>query len=142
MKFVIATPTAIVLNADNVGYVRAEDSTGAFGIQSGHADFLTALAIGVLIWRDDAGLEHYAAVRGGVLRVREGKSVEVATREAIVGDNLKSLRDDVLAHMSKHAETEQAARLGALGLQQAAIQQIYRYLRPGEQPRFPLGRKP
>ena len=40
--------------------------------------------------------------------------------------------------MTKHAETEQAARLGALGLQQAAIQQIYRYLRPGEQLRDPL----
>jgi F-type H+-transporting ATPase subunit epsilon len=142
MELVIATPTAIVVNADNVHYVRAEDSTGAFGIQSGHADFLTALAISVLTWRDDAGLEHYAAVRGGVLRVRQGRSVEVATREAILGDNLKNLREGVLAHMSKHAETEQAARLGALGLQQAAIQRIYRYLRPGEQSRDPLGRKP
>jgi len=142
MKLVIATPTAIVVKADDVHYIRAEDSTGAFGIQSGHADFLTALAISVLTWRDRAGLEHYAAVRGGVFRVREGESVEVATREAILGDNLKNLREGVLAHMTQHAETEQAARLGALGLQQAAIQQIYRYLRPGEQLRDPMGRKP
>lgn len=142
MKLVITTPTAIVVTADNVRHVRAEDSTGAFGIQPGHADFLTALAISLLIWRDGAGGEHYAAVRGGVLRVREGKSVEIATREAVVGDSLRNLREVVLAQMAKNAETEQAARLGALGLQQAAIQQLYRYLRPGEQPRDPIVRKP
>ncbi|HVA76912.1 MAG TPA: F0F1 ATP synthase subunit epsilon [Candidatus Binataceae bacterium] len=142
MKLVITTPTAIVVSADNVRHVRAEDSTGAFGIQPGHADFLTALAISVLVWRDRSGLEHYAAVRGGVLRVREGKSVEVATREAVLGEGLKILREVVLAQMTKNAETEQAARLGALGLQQAVIQQLYRYLRPGEQPWDPLVRKP
>ncbi len=142
MKFVITTPTAIVVDADNVSYVRAEDSTGAFGIQQGHADFLTALAISVLTWRDATGSEHWAAVRGGVFRVRNGNSVEVATREAVLGENLKDLREVVLLQMTKNAETEQAARLGALGLQHAAIQQLYRYLRPGEQPRDPLVRKP
>ncbi len=134
MKLVITTPTAVVVNADNLRHVRAEDSTGGFGIQQGHADFLTALAISVLLWRDAMGVEHYAAVRGGALRVRGGQSVEVATREAVVGDDLRNLREVVLTQMAKNAETEQAARLGALGLQQAAIQQIYRYLRPTDQP--------
>lgn len=142
MKLVITTPTAIVVNADNVSYVRAEDSTGAFGIQPGHADFLTALAISVLTWREGTGLERLAAVRGGVFRVRNGNSVELATREAVLGQNLRDLRETVLAQMTKNAETEQTARFGALSLQRAAIQQLYRYLRPGEQPRDPLVRKP
>lgn len=142
MKLVITTPTEIVINADNVRYVRAEDSTGAFGIQPGHADFLTALAISVLAWRDETGLERWAAVRGGAFRVRNGNSVEIATREAVLSENLRDLREVVLAQMTKNAETEQTVRLGALGLQQAAIQQLYRYLRPGEQPRDPLVRKP
>lgn len=142
MKLVITTPTAIVVNADNVSYVRGEDSTGAFGIQPGHADFLTALAISVLTWRSGTGLEHSAAVRGGVFRVRNGNSVELATREAVLGQNLRDLRETVLAQMTKNAETEQTARFGALSLQRAAIQQLYRYLRPGEQPRDPLVRKP
>jgi F-type H+-transporting ATPase subunit epsilon len=132
MRLVVTTPAAILVDADNVSYVRAEDSTGAFGIQPGHADFLTALAISVLIWRDTSGREHFAAVRGGVLRVRGGIVAEVATREAVLGEDLAQLREVVLAEMSRNAETERAARLGALGLQQAAIQQIYRYLRPAE----------
>jgi len=141
MRLVVTTPAAIVVSADNVLYVRAEDSTGAFGIQPGHADFLTALAVSVLIWRDAAGVEHYAAVRGGVLRVRGGSIVEVATREAVLGEDLGQLRDVVLAEMSRNAETERAARLGALGLQQAVIQQIYRYLRPAERRHDSLVRK-
>jgi F-type H+-transporting ATPase subunit epsilon len=141
MRLVITTPTATVVNAVDVRYIRAEDSTGAFGIQPGHADFLTSLAISVLIWRDAARVEHYAAVRGGVLRVREGKSVEVATREAVIGEDLRNLREVVLAQMTNNAEMEKSARVGALGLQQAAIQQIYRYLRPGEARPDPLLRK-
>jgi F-type H+-transporting ATPase subunit epsilon len=141
MRLVITTPTATVVNAVDVRYIRAEDSTGAFGIQPGHADFLTSLAISVLIWRDAARVEHYAAVRGGVLRVREGKSVEVATREAVIGEDLRNLREVVLAQMTSNAEMEKSARVGALGLQQAAIQQIYRYLRPGEARPDPLLRK-
>jgi F-type H+-transporting ATPase subunit epsilon len=141
MKLVVTTPAAILVSADNVRYVRGEDSTGAFGIQPGHADFLTALTISVLIWRDAAGAEHYAAVRGGVLRVRSGSAVEVATREAVLGEDLGQLRDVVLAEMSRNAETERAARLGALGLQQAVIQQIYRYLRPAERLHDSLVRK-
>jgi F-type H+-transporting ATPase subunit epsilon len=141
MRLEVTTPAAIIVSTDNVRHVRAEDSTGAFGIQPGHADFLTALAISVLIWRDGAGLERYAAVRGGVLRVRGGTVVEVATREAVVGDDLANLREVVLAQMSEHAESERAARLGALGLQHAVIQQIYRYLRPAEHRRDPLVRK-
>lgn len=141
MRLVITTPAAIVVNVDGVRYIRAEDSTGAFGIQPGHADFLTALALSVLIWRDAAGAEHYAAVRGGALRVRDGQSAEVATREAVIGEDLKNLREVVLTRMASNAEMEKAARVGALGLQQAAIQQIYRYLRPGEPSRDPRPRK-
>jgi F-type H+-transporting ATPase subunit epsilon len=137
MRLVITTPTAIV-NRNDVVYIRAEDSTGAFGIQPGHADFLTALLVSVLIWRDEAGATEYAALRGGVLRVRDGTSVEVATREAVIAKDLTELRGVVLARMAADTEREKAARAGALGLQQAAIQKLYRYLRPGEPSRDSL----
>jgi F-type H+-transporting ATPase subunit epsilon len=141
MRLVVTTPAAIIVNTEDVRYVRAEDLSGSFGIQPGHADLLTALTISVLVWRDAGGIERYAAVRGGVLRVSCGSLVEVATREAIVAEDLGSLRDVVLAQMRQHAESEQAARVGALGLQHAVVQQIYRYLRPAEPRRNPLVRK-
>jgi F-type H+-transporting ATPase subunit epsilon len=133
MKLVIATPTEIAVE-DEVRYVRAEDASGAFGIEPGHADFLTALTVCVLRWIDHQKREHYAAVRGGVLRVRGGIVVEVATREAVRDDDLGHLIHEVLAAMTKSADAEQSARADALKLEQAAIRRIYRYLRPGDRP--------
>jgi F-type H+-transporting ATPase subunit epsilon len=79
MRLLVTTPTAILLDVDDVRHVRAEDRTGAFGIQPGHAEFLTVLTVSVLSYRDAAGVERYVAVHGGVLRVRGGSAVEVAT---------------------------------------------------------------
>jgi len=134
MRLVVTTPTAIALDESSVRHVRAEDPSGAFGIESGHADFLTTLSICVVRWRDGGGLEHYIAVRGGVLRVREGKVVEIATRDAVVDDDLGHLRGEVLTAMAQNVETEQSVRSGVLALEHAAIRQIYRYLRPTDRP--------
>ena len=134
MRLVVTTPTAIALDESSVRHVRAEDPSGAFGIEHGHADFLTTLSICVVRWRNGGGVEHYLAVRGGVLRVREGKVVEIATREAVVHDDLGHLRGEVLATMAEGIEAERSARSALLSLEQAAIRQIYRYLRPTDQP--------
>lgn len=130
MKLVITTPTAVAVEQEGVTYVRAEDRTGSFGIERGHADFLTVLAISVLLWRDAEARERYVAVRGGVLRVSGGSLIEVATREAVAGDDLGRLRADVLAQLARNLENERSARRGALTLERAAIRQLYRYLRP------------
>jgi F-type H+-transporting ATPase subunit epsilon len=133
MKLLVVTPTEVALDQE-AGYVRAEDSSGAFGIATGHADLLTTLEICVVRWRDLHNAEHYVAVRGGVLRVSAGRVVEIATREAVVSDDLGQLRDRILAAMRKTLEAELSARAGALRLEHAAIRQIHRYLRPADQP--------
>lgn len=134
MRLIVTTPTAIALDESPVRHIRAEDPSGAFGIEPGHTDFLTTLSISVVRWRHSDGVEHYIAVRGGVLRVREGKLVEIATREAVVNDDLAHLRTEILAAMEQNVEAERSARSGALNLEQAAIRQIYRYLRPTDRP--------
>lgn len=134
MRLIVTTPTEITLDESSVRHVRAEDASGAFGIEAGHADFLTTLSICVVRWRNGGGVEHYLAVRGGVLRVREGKVVEIATREAVVDDDLGHLHREVLATMAKGIEADRSARSAGLSLEQAAIRQIYRYLRPTDQP--------
>jgi len=134
MRLVVTTPTAIALDESSVRQVRAEDASGGFGIEPRHADFLTTLSICVVRWRNSGGVEHYLAVRGGVLRVREGQVVEIATREAVVDDDLAHLRSEILATMAEDIEADRSARSGVLSLEQAAIRQIYRYLRPADRP--------
>lgn len=133
MKLSIATPLAVVVEADDVVHIRAEDDSGAFGILSGHADFLTALAVSVVSWRDARGTEHHAAVRAGVLQVRGGETVEIATREAVSGEDLHQLETDAVARFRRQLSDEQAARTDAQRLYLAAMRQIVHFLR-GQQP--------
>jgi len=130
MKLTVTTPLAIITKADNVAHLRAEDDTGAFGILRGHADFLTALAISVVSWRDDRGSEHHIAVRGGMLAVSGGDAITIATREAVADDDLHRLQTEVLASFQRRHEEEVTARTDAQRLYLAAIRQIYQFLRP------------
>lgn len=130
MNLTVTTPLARIAEAANVAHVRAEDATGAFGILRGHADFLTALAVSVVTWRDDAGTEHHIAVRGGMLSVRGGETIAIATREAVADDDLQRLEHEVLARFRRSSDEEARARSDAQRLYLAAISRIYRFLRP------------
>jgi F-type H+-transporting ATPase subunit epsilon len=130
MRLDVTTPLAGVLRTEEAVHVRAEDSSGAFGILQGHADFLTVLGVSVLSWRDGRDREHYVAVRGGMLSVREGHFVRVATPEAVAGDDLHRLEVDVLARFRRLVDEERAAHTADQRLHLAAIRQIMRLLRP------------
>lgn len=139
MKLTVATPLAIIAEADDVVHLQAEDDTGAFGILPGHADFLTALALSVVSWRDQRGTEHHLAVRGGMLEVRGGDAITIATREAVADDDLHRLETDVLATFKRRSEEELTARTDAQRLYLAAIRQIYRFLKSERPPSVPGG---
>jgi F-type H+-transporting ATPase subunit epsilon len=139
MRLTVTTPLAIVVEADGVVHLRAEDETGAFGILAGHADFLTALPASVVSWRDSIGAEHHIAVRGGMLEVRNGETIGVASPEAIASDDLHQLQTEVLAAYRRAAEEEKAARTDAQRLYLAAIRQICRFLRSERTAAFPGG---
>jgi F-type H+-transporting ATPase subunit epsilon len=137
MRLIVTTPLAVVTKADNVVHVRAEDDTGAFGILHGHTDFLSALTISVVTWRDDHGAEHHIAVRGGMLTVSGGDTITIATREAVPDDDLRRLENEVLAGFQRRREEEVMARADAQRLYLAAIRQIYRFMRPNHHDSVP-----
>ena len=137
MILTITTPLAIVVDATDVSHLRAEDETGAFGILPGHADFLTALSISVATWRDRTGIEHHAALRGGMFQVLNGDTITIATREAIVSDDLAHLQTKVLAAFRHETEAEKSARTDAQRLYLAAIRQISRFLKYERTPAMP-----
>jgi F-type H+-transporting ATPase subunit epsilon len=130
MRLLITTPTAVVVDDPDVVAVRAEDETGSFGILDHHADFLTVLTVSVVAWHRADGRRRYCAVRRGVLRVNGGSEVAVATREAIVGDDLDHLEQEVLTQLRSALDAERTARTESMQLQMKAIRQIIRYLRP------------
>lgn len=130
MRLRITTPLEAVVDVDEIRALRAEDASGSFGILPGHVDFLTALTVSVIFWTDEGG-PHYCAVRHGVLSVESGE-IAVATREAIVGDDLDALDETVLARFRADLDAERVANVESQRLQLAAIRQLTRYLHPSD----------
>ena len=130
MHLVVTEPTQVIVDATDIVAVRAEDASGGFGILPGHADLLTVLTPSVLAWRHADGREACCAVRGGVLSVRGGQEVAVATRQAQRGDDLGALEGAVLDRFRTDLDAERRARVAATRLHAAAIREILRALRP------------
>ncbi len=131
MKLVVTTPISLAVDADDVAYVRAEDETGSFGILPGHADFITTLTVSVITWKDREDRPHHVAVRGGVLIVRQGRFVEVVTREAVGEDTLERLGAAVLERMRKEEQAGDSLRFASARLEIAALRQLQNYLASG-----------
>jgi F-type H+-transporting ATPase subunit epsilon len=123
MRLRIITPLSVIVDEDALA-VRAEDDSGSFGILPGHADFLTSLAISVVGWKQSDGSRRFCAVRRGLLSITSGKDVAVATREAIVGDDLATLDSTVLERFRADIDQERSERIESMRLQLDAIRRI------------------
>lgn len=129
MRLRIVTPLSIVVDED-ADNLRAEDASGSFGIRPGHAPFLTALTVSILGW-NNAGVERFCALRGGVLTVTGGRTIAIATREAVAGDDLATLDAQVLARFQSDADEERVEHVETMRLQMHAIRRMISRLRPG-----------
>jgi len=78
-------------------------------------------------------------VRGGMLEVRGGNAISIATPEAVPGEDLRHLEAVVLARFRRELTEEQVARTDAQRLYLAAIRQIVRFLRAERAPAIPGG---
>jgi F-type H+-transporting ATPase subunit epsilon len=130
LHLTITTPAQILVAADNVVAVRAEDRSGSFGVLPGHADLLTALIPSVVRWRTADGAARFCAVRGGVFTVSQGRNVAVACREGVVGDSLDDLEAKVRAVRARQLEADRKARVEQIRAHALAVRQLMRYLRP------------
>jgi F-type H+-transporting ATPase subunit epsilon len=141
MRLVITTPMAVVADIGDVVHVRAEDETGSFGILEHHDEFLTALAVSVISWRQASGAQGHCAVRGGVLSVSGGDQVAVATRQAVMGDDLAHLADKVVAELKRNAEQEEAAWTHSARMRLRVLRELSRSAAAadGGRPRHPVG---
>lgn len=131
MRLRIVTPLSVVVDED-IDSLRAEDESGSFGILSGHAAFLTALKISIVSWRKDES-ERFCAVRGGVMTVdsKPATVIDIATREAVAGDDLTTLDSEVLARFQSDADEERMEHVETVRLQLNAIRLMISRLQPG-----------
>lgn len=121
----ITTPLSLVLDEADVFSIRAEDASGGFGIQPGHADFLTVLGASVLRWRRrEASNWSYCALKGGILRVTGGSRVDIACRMAVPGDDLPKLEALIHAMAEQADDVAKRAKGEQTRLHAAAIRRL------------------
>jgi F-type H+-transporting ATPase subunit epsilon len=130
----IATPLTLLVE-QSVLALRAEDASGSFGVRPGHADLLTVLVPTVLRWRDAQQNPYCCAVSGGVLTVQHGDRIEVACREAILGDSLQDLLERVAHMRDDQIEAARRVRAEQVALHARTVRQLVKYLRPGSETR-------
>ena len=129
LRLTIATPSAILIDADDVRSLRAEDESGAFGVLPGHADLLTVLPPSVVRWTRDGKPTRYCALSGGVLTITGGDHVAIACRRGAIGDDLEMLEADVAAERAAEIDADRRAKVEQTRLHARAVRQLMRYLR-------------
>ncbi|WP_175948187.1 F0F1 ATP synthase subunit epsilon [Burkholderia pyrrocinia] len=131
LHMTIATPAGMLVDAPDVVAFRAEDASGSFGVLPGHTDFLTALSPCVVRWSTADGTRRFCAVSGGVLRVIDGKDINIACRDGELGDALETLEARVRETRESRIDATRRVRVEQTRLNAQAIRQILKYLRPG-----------
>ena len=107
MKLIVWLPAELLLQ-EEVTRIKAEAENGWFGLLPHHADFVTALVPGILVFEPAGKPEEYLAIDHGIL-VKCGPEVSVSTRSAIRGSNLEQLKKDVATQFRAQAEREKEA---------------------------------
>ncbi len=134
MRLTVSTPTAVVEDVDDLRIVRAEDDTGSFGIQPGHADFVTVLPVSVVSWTATDRREGFVLVRQGVMTMSDGWHVNIAARDAYRDDELQDLGQTVTDVLRQADEMEGVSRTSDTRLHLATIRQVEKVLREGRGP--------
>ena len=89
--------------------VVGEAKNGSFCLLPAHIDFVTVMATGIFYTITEEGQEVYLAINEGVL-LKTGKDVTLATRNAIQGENLGSLKRQVEGDFNRIDQQDRKAR--------------------------------
>jgi F-type H+-transporting ATPase subunit epsilon len=112
-------PTKILVD-EEVTKIIAEAENGSFCLLPHHIDWVSALVPGLLSFVSVEGQERFLAVDEGIL-VKCGTQVLVSTRQAVLGDNLGTLRETVASQFRVLDEREKLARSALAKLEASVI---------------------
>lgn len=119
MRLKLLTPTRVVINIETQKIV-AEAVNGYFCLLPRHVDFVTALVPGLFTYWDGAGTEHTLATDEGTL-VKCGAEVLVSVGDAMVSENLDTLREAVEGAFAHLNERDRQTRSALARLEAGAI---------------------
>lgn len=122
MQLKLLVPNRVLLDQPVVK-ITAEAETGSFCLLPHHIDFVTSLALGILIGQTPEGSELFFAVDGGIM-VKCGSQVRVSTRNAFQGSHLDDLRQAAEQQFAVMDEQERLARSAIARLEASLARQF------------------
>lgn len=122
MHLKLLLPTEILID-QTVTKVTAEAENGAFCLLPNHIDFVAALVPGILSFESETGEEFFLAVDEGIL-VKQGAVVRVSVRNAVRGENLESLQQQVQQQFRQLDEQEKLARSVLVRLETSFVREF------------------
>lgn len=122
MRLKIVTPREICLDVPVLRIV-AEEPDGFFGMLPNHIDFVSQLVPGILVYEGEDGVERYVGINSGTL-VKCGSEVLVSARNAVLGNDLRTVRQRVAEDLRKLEETERTERSALARLEADMIRRL------------------
>ncbi|PMB26527.1 F0F1 ATP synthase subunit epsilon [Fischerella thermalis] len=122
MHLKLLLPTEILID-QTVTKVTAEAENGSFCLLPNHIDFVAALVPGILSFESETGKEFFLAVDEGIL-VKQGAVVRVSVRNAVRGENLESLQQQVQQQFRQLDEQEKLARSVLVRLETSFVREF------------------
>jgi len=122
MRLKVFLPTEVLLDQP-VGKVIAEARNGSFGILPRHIGIVTALVPSVLVYLDAEGSERFLGIDEGTL-VKCADEVLVSTRNAVLGEDLQTLRDVVRKKFLELDDRERSARSALARLEAGVVRRF------------------
>ena len=119
MRVKILLPEEILLDEEAVKVI-AEAIDGSFALLPKHIDYVAPLQPGIVLITKAMGQEVIVGIDEGTL-VKCGQDVSISTRNAIVGDDLETLREQVDLEFRILDEHEATARTALARLEAGII---------------------
>jgi F-type H+-transporting ATPase subunit epsilon len=125
VKLKVLLPTEVLVDRE-VAKVTAEAANGSFCLLPRHVDFVAALPPGLLSYETEEGHEVFLAVNEGVL-VKKGSEVLISVRNAVLGEDLGSVRQTVDERFRVLEEREQSTRTVLARLESSFVRRFIEY---------------
>lgn len=122
MQLKVQIPGKVFID-EPVQKIIAEAQNGFFCLEPRHIDFVAALVPGLISYFTADGSERILATDEGIL-VKCGEEVLISTFSAILGKELKTLRETVANYFTIQNEEEQMARSAAARLEAGIVRRF------------------
>ncbi len=124
MEVSIYIPTKLYWQGEKVGKLKAEGLEGHFTLLPAHIDYISVLVPGILILNQEKN-ERIFAIDEGTL-VKQEHSVWISCRNAVQGDDLRTLHQVVHEEFKQIDELEKKAKTALSGLEYGMIRRFAR----------------